>query len=186
MKVIRQNVFETNSSSMHSLVISKNAKLTDNYFELTIRKGKIVYDDENYLYFGRTPFRILNTLELKLRYFISRCFYMYTKEYEDVLNDLLLPIINNINHYKFYNIHIDRICLPIDNNQYTTSKSNKIDIKSSDFYKQLQDNNISLERYLTDPCIIVIVDGDEYYIYKTLRDDLGLIKDTELDIDLDD
>lgn len=71
---IRRSCFETNSSSMHSLVITKDDRpYTQNELENGIyidRNGELcIRDDE--LYFDRAPFELLTTFEAKLRYAIA-------------------------------------------------------------------------------------------------------------------
>lgn len=72
---IRRNVFETNSSSMHSLVILKDDRLlmkdelTDEMYLYEDGVWDIWMDDD--LYFGRSPFQCLSTFESKVRYAIA-------------------------------------------------------------------------------------------------------------------
>lgn len=73
---IRKNCFETNSSSMHSIVITKN----DGPLE-TIDAEDDLYLDTKYHYFieyteddlsfGRYPFRLLTTWDEKLAYYLA-------------------------------------------------------------------------------------------------------------------
>lgn len=83
MKQVRQGCFETNSSSMHSLVVMKR----DEYYtkdeitkEMYLTKGG-VWDiwDEDSLYFGRSPFRTLSTFKDKWMYACASL----VKEYKD-------------------------------------------------------------------------------------------------------
>ena len=73
---IRQSVFETNSSSMHSLVVVKNRKPYNSH-EL---KLNCYHDDADFKLFGwspdqcefgRAPFRTLRTPIDKLRYYVA-------------------------------------------------------------------------------------------------------------------
>lgn len=72
---VRRNVFETNSSSMHSLVILKEDRLftknelTDGMYLHKNGVWDIWMDDD--LYFGRSPFQCLATFESKVRYAIA-------------------------------------------------------------------------------------------------------------------
>lgn len=83
MRQIRQGCFETNSSSMHSLVVMRR---NEYYTKDEITKGIYltkggVWDiwDEDGLYFGRSPFRTLNTFKDKWMYACASL----VKEYKD-------------------------------------------------------------------------------------------------------
>lgn len=73
MKVkIRRGCFETNSSSMHSIVVTKEDR---KYSPEEFNQGVYINKDGEWhpwgLDFGRSPFAILNTFESKLRYAIA-------------------------------------------------------------------------------------------------------------------
>lgn len=81
-KQVRKNVFETNSSSMHSLVITKTS---DKYTSEEIMKDIYLSDDnstneedciwkiwdEDKLYFGRSPFKVLSSFRDKWLYALA-------------------------------------------------------------------------------------------------------------------
>ncbi len=75
MKVkIRRGCFETNSSSMHSIVITSDDRVyTQDEFNdgVYINKNGEWHNWEDELYFERSPFTILSTYESKLRYAIA-------------------------------------------------------------------------------------------------------------------
>ena len=99
MKIQRRNsVFETNSSSMHSIAIVKSENLkgtaTDYYgHQLTsewIKPGKdveinspIVLNDDS-LDFGRWPFRVLTTMYEKIQYAIA--YYGTDEKFQEISN----------------------------------------------------------------------------------------------------
>ena len=71
---IRQGVFETNSSSMHSIVVKKTLEYytkEEAEGEIHIRKsGKwTIYEDD--LEFGRSPFEIIGSFKRKIHYAIA-------------------------------------------------------------------------------------------------------------------
>lgn len=88
-QVIRRSVFETNSSSMHSIAISKyDSHYTDqeiynsfSHFDKHYGKREDLHiqffevygydNDKSALSFGRFPFKILSTFCDKLRYYIA-------------------------------------------------------------------------------------------------------------------
>ena len=72
-KVIRRNCFETNSSSMHSIVVTKNdERLTEKEIKDALWDRTIlsIWNEEN-LCFGRYPFKVLSNLEDKVMYAIA-------------------------------------------------------------------------------------------------------------------
>lgn len=77
MKIkIRKNVFETNSSSMHSICIMKEEapSLTDKINNLWCSYGELSYYNECDFEFGRYPFKVLITANDKIPYiFASLC-----------------------------------------------------------------------------------------------------------------
>ena len=78
---IRKNCFETNSSSMHSLVIAKNNRIKYDEDDLTLRKEYRVRKEDNVYElckypsdvssYERHPFKILDTPIDKLRYLVG-------------------------------------------------------------------------------------------------------------------
>lgn len=94
---IRRNVFETNSSSMHSLVVMRK---DERYTQEEISKGiylskdketgekcvwKIWDDDE--LYYGRSPFKVLFSFKDKWKYAMASLVLEYNdKIYKELLN----------------------------------------------------------------------------------------------------
>ena len=87
MKVnIRKNCFETNSSSMHSIVITDEEGIYS-VDEITNKiyiwnDGKLEIWDEDSLCFGRFPFQILSTFKEKLCYAIASLCGGYTESEE--------------------------------------------------------------------------------------------------------
>ena len=96
-KVIRRNVFETNSSSSHSIIITKNdthvtakelnPRTGDGYYDYTPESIYISKNGEWYLHetnegFGRWPLQFLTTFEDKFKY--ALCEYL---GYEDPVSD---------------------------------------------------------------------------------------------------
>lgn len=79
---IRMGCFESNSSSMHSVVTSKTTGIyTPEEFHdgIWVHNGKWhLYDSE--LEFGRSPYSILCTFEEKVKYAIASLCGVYTKD----------------------------------------------------------------------------------------------------------
>lgn len=159
---IRQNVFETNSSSSHSLVIRTDNIIKeggedlhfthDEMLESLHRISRGIYKpwNDNW-YFGRSPFRPLNTFELKLQYAYANCGGDRTRR-EEVTNLLkeLVPEIKKVS--------IPESC-GVDDHQ---------------LFGWLSNHNITLKEFLTNKKYVIIQDGDEYCIWKDLIE-CGLI-----------
>ena len=168
MKQIRRNVFETNSSSSHSLAIRSN-KLMEELSEsiyfthdemldslFCVKNGEYKSWNDDW-YFGRHPFRALDTFELRFQYAYAN--YCHN---DDKLNELigllkeLVPEVTSIKKPKFAGV--DDCCLD----------------------SWLSENNISLKEFLVNKKYIVIQDGDEYNIWYDLVKS-GLIDTKALD-----
>ena len=182
MKQIRNSVFETNSSSMHSLVVrSKDLIEGDRYFTQeeirkefgirSINKEGFWDDRERDWYFGRHPFRILSSFIDKWKYaYASFVFdfdedkiakedelwqtrYQGSKLKEQELIDILKEAVPEIKDFR------------------------RPDYQGTDDYMLpgwLKETGISLKEFLLNKQYIIICDGDEYCYWYGLEDN-GLI-----------
>lgn len=189
---IRQGAFETNSSSMHSLIIVKNVKEekgweTEEDIEyanghstsgscgwfITKNPGGIKKDNPYAGYvrvyensFERGPFMLLNGWIDKAIYLIAQ--WNSTNSAKDKINDLVNIIREEIPNFKGFKF----------NNGYNwNSKKGKWDDEKSDDYGNVDHQSIgltpdrlgvSIHDYLFDPSIIVIIDGDETQTFNQL------------------
>lgn len=165
-KQIRRNVFETNSSSMHSLVISKDDRLLT---EDELTDGMYIDEDgiwdiwsEDDLCFGRSPFQCLTTFESKVRYAIaSLCYWRSNKEKKVTFEKIKAIVLEAIPECK-------DVKLPID--KYSEKKKVIYGSVDEDILSGfLEKNNIKLKDFLLNNKYVVIVDGDEYCIYDNLK-----------------
>lgn len=161
MKIsIRQGVFETNSSSMHSLCILNHSDKNIDIYTNKIDENGIWKFEEGELDFYRYPFRFLRTFEDKVKYAIAN--------YESII--LIADIV------KKYNPNFVR---------FEFAKSHgRIDTGGTDDYalnSWLENNNITLEEFLINPRYAVICDGDEYCTFDKLID-LGLINKSKFEV----
>ena len=170
---IRRNVFETNSSSMHSLVIKKcNEYYTEDElrYDLWLDKDG-VWDIwfEDRITFGRSPFACLNTFESKVRYAIaSLC--GYKKDAANTFEEINSIVTETIPECAY-------IKLPISHwSDDVNYGSVDIDILTP----FLKEENISLKEFLTNKKYIVIVDGDEYCVWNSVKES-GLINMDEIE-----
>lgn len=174
---VRRNVFETNSSSMHSLVILKEDRLftknelTDGMYLHKNGVWDIWMDDD--LYFGRSPFQCLATFESKVRYAIaSLCCYRSDEEKKSTFEKIKEIVLEAIPECK-------DVELPTDN----YSEKEKVIYGSVDddiLSGFLKKNNIELKDFLLNKKYVVIVDGDEYCIYDELKKS-GIINKDNID-----
>ena len=166
---IRRGVFETNSSSSHSLVILKDDAVEQENNSLYFTHDEMldslrsfhettgVYDaSKEDWYFGRAPFRALDTFELKFQ-------YAYASEFDrDTLIELLKELIPEVTRF-----------IP------------STDLGTDDcmLHYWLDEHGITMKEFLTCKKYIVIQDGDEYCIWSRLIKsgliDMNVIENSE-------
>lgn len=167
LKNIRQSIFETNSSSMHTIVVTKeHRKYTPeeidrsfHFFNEKDYKYVCIYN-ENDITYERYPFRILDNFLEKTLYYIAML---------SMQNDMGKPDLEEV-------YGIIRKYLPgfegfrFPKNFYTDKTFyGYIDHQSADTLSEfLKSNKVSLEDFLTDTRYIIFIDGDEYRYVKTL------------------
>lgn len=191
---IRNGVFETNSSSMHSLVVTKNDEY---YTEDEVRDScglwkerksgtnsykHIYYDD---LRFGRSPFEVLTTFYKKVKYTLaSMCKYKNDTVYNEVC-DVIRSYVPEFIGFELREFAetIDKSCYSEDDiirtygeNNYTSNDDFWIVWGYETGYVDenilsgfLEQENISIREFLLNKKYIVVVDGDEYCIYNTMK-----------------
>lgn len=164
-RVIREGCFETNSSSMHSLVVKKK----DNYYnekphlvrDCYIDENGIIniWDDED-LYFGRHPFRFLASPYKKALYAIGA---LSESIGDDVYNEV---------------IEVMKIAYPNFTDFKFPSYNGKPEKPYSQDYGRLKnfmdEKDVSMKEFILNEKYIVIVDGDEYCIWDDFKN-FGLI-----------
>lgn len=153
----RDGVFETNSSSSHSICI--NNKKSE-----TIRPDLKQYLDDNGLWyippadleFYRYPFRILTTPEEKIRYAIACTAYVGKSSDEfKLIEKIVKELEPSFEHFVF-------------------KKSNwgcGYDMGGTDdaiLFGWLNGNNIDLKTFITDNKYFIVCDGDEYNVFSDM------------------
>lgn len=178
---IRSSVFETNSSSMHSLVIKKNGdyyRPEELIRHLWLYNGVWNIRNEEDISFGRAPFDCLSTFEAKVRYAIaSLCGYREDasevfKEIEELVCDIL-PECTHIDlptHW-YYDFEDD------SKDEKRISYGHVDEDILTPF---LKNNNVTLREFLTNSKYVVIVDGDEYCIWHGMKES-GLVNLNEIE-----
>ena len=168
MKQIRRNVFETNSSSSHSLVITTD---NEHYTREEINKNFYITKEgkvrlwESSLEFYRSPFDMLVTFKDKLRYAIASS----NGNLVDDCREICKKYVDGFTDFEF------------DTKDYVWNSEVKDYVETdepipnyggTDDYQiegWLKSYNVSLEEFLTNKRYIVVVDGDEYAIYDHIK-----------------
>ena len=176
---IRSSVFETNSSSMHSLVVKKDdGCYADNELRRHLWLGNDgiwkIWDEDD-ITFGRYPFKCLCTFESKVRYAIaSLCGWRKdaAEQFEEIecIVKEVIPECTGIE-------------LPKVSWIWNADGDDKISYGSVDediLSPFLKEENISLKEFFTNKKYVVIVDGDEYCIWNDLKNS-GLVNANEIE-----
>lgn len=166
-QLIRNGTFETNSSSMHSLVVTKSAK---KYPECDLKLG--FYGGKKYNLFswdtpdmGRAPFKVMRTPRDKLMYYVG--WYIGSKhEYDKI------PMIKDFIS-KQINLPVENISIVLDNeidDEYYKYPHVYPNDTGEDVFECLEEHNVPFEEFILDPRYTVIIDGDEYREFAQLFD----------------
>lgn len=172
MKQIRRNVFETNSSSSHSLVITTD---NEHYTREEINKNFYMTDGivrlwDSSLEFYRSPFDMLVTFRDKLRYAIASS----NGNLVNQCRELCQKYVDGFVDFKF-----DKTDYVWDSEveDYVETDDPIPNYGGTDDYQiegWLKHYNISLEEFLTNKRYIVVVDGDEYCVWSNIKNS-GLV-----------
>ena len=180
---IRRNTFETNSSSSHSLVITKN---TNRYltFEEAKRNIQYNYDEETGIYefpwsedkytFNRFPFKVLQEFEDKM-------LFLYANAPRRARTTKKGYTHYNAEYYKVTR-YISKYCIPgFKGIKLPRDRYDRPSCEAYNVLETLERNNISWYEFLMNPNIIVICDGDEYCVWYDMKK-LNLITNIEKEI----
>ena len=167
MKQIRCNVFETNSSSSHSLVITTD---NEHYTREEINKNFYMTDGivrlwESSLEFYRSPFDMLVTFKDKLRYAIASS----NGNLVDQCRELCCKYVDGFTDFEF---DTKDYVWDSEIKDYVVTDKHIPNYGGTDDYQiegWLKKYNVSLEEFLTNKRYIVVVDGDEYAIYDHIK-----------------
>lgn len=178
MKQIRHNVFETNSSSSHSLVITTDnehytrEEINDEFY-LT-KEGKVRLWESS-LEFYRYPFDMLATFRGKLRYAIASS----NGNLVDECRKICREYIDGFTDFEF---DIKDYIWNSEVKDYVEADEPVPNYGGTDDYEiegWLKKYNVSLEEFLTNKRYIVVVDGDEYNTWLHIKDS-GLVNTTKI------
>lgn len=172
MKQIRRNVFETNSSSSHSLVITTD---NEHYTREEINKNFYMIDGivrlwESSLEFYRSPFDMLVTFKDKLRYAIASS----DGNLVDECREICKKYVDGFTDFEF---NTKDYVWDSEVKDYIETDDPIPNYGGTDDYQiegWLKHYNISLEEFLTNKRYIVVVDGDEYCVWPNIKNS-GLV-----------
>ena len=168
MKQIRRNVFETNSSSSHSLVITTDnehytrEEINKNFY---VTKKGIVRLWESSLEFYRSPFDMLVTFKDKLRYAIASS----NGNLVDECREICKKYVDEFTDFEF---DTKDYVWDSEVKDYVETDEPVPNYGGTDDYQiegWLKKYNVSLEEFLTNKRYIVVVDGDEYQIFDHIK-----------------
>ena len=153
MYQVRHGVFETNSSSSHSLVIMRDGfMLSPQEFldETWVNRGKLsIYDNE----YGRSPFRVLRSPQDKLAYVLAA--FHGTDHFQSIIDQL-----------KEYVPKVKEIVFPTEYERGRNGPSfnyGYIDHQSVNIVPYaVNKGNIDPLDIVLNTKYVIIVDGDEY------------------------
>lgn len=168
---MRSGVFETNSSSSHSIVIKKGGGETPDIID----PGWYVYDNgtlylhECDLEFGRSPFDVLCNWYHKLCYAIAS----YGADCFEEIEELIYAHVAGVK----------RIELPTtwDDNDERVPNYGWVDHQSDGLLQNfLANNDVLLKDFIFNDKYIVIIDGDEYQILDKMNE-CGLLNSDNIE-----
>ena len=162
---IRNNVFETNSSSSHSIVMTKQ----DTYLD-TVEPSPWAFDEdgsyriwnEEDLEFGRYPFDVLCDWE-------GRCYYAIASygdaEHLEQIEEICRKHVKDFTYFKMPNRHA------WDDDEEDAESYGYVDHQSMGLLQAfLKKHNVTLEDFIFNDKYVVIIDGDEYNTFGKLFD----------------
>ena len=178
MKQIRRNVFETNSSSSHSLVITTD---NEHYTREEINKNFYITKEgkvrlwESSLEFYRSPFDMLVTFRDKLRYAIASS----NGNLVDDCREICKKYVDGFTDFEF---DTKDYVWDSEVKDYVETDEPVPNYGGTDDYQiegWLKSYNVSLEEFLTNKRYIVVVDGDEYNCWLHIKDS-GLVDTSKI------
>lgn len=162
---IRDNVFETNSSSAHTIAVKNHDEYDYDLKWLLDENGTFKLWSTSDLDFGRSPFDVLCTTYQKIPYFIATYGYKFISKI----------IMENIPEVK-------RIEKPYINKRWDDPDLKQgIDHQSVGMLQHfIEKNNLTIEEALFNNKYIIIIDGDEYNTWGKMIN-CGLINTNNLE-----
>ena len=174
----RQGVFETNSSSMHSLVVMKDIKTpfpaTDKWKPEDDEDGKFIINVTGNDY-GRCPLEFLGHPVDKFLYLLADRYGRYSDN-DDERDNFISKMVKKLDG-------CEKFIFGIDNWDGKTDYGYVDHQSSGDVWGYIEDNNIDPLDFIFDPKQVIIIDGDEYCHWKEMKES-GLIQTDNVEFDL--
>lgn len=185
---IRRNVFETNSSSMHSLVIKKDSEYVtydEAMQDMWLDKDGLmkIYGDS--IYYGRSPFQILLSMIEKATYVLAS---KSRHKNDDTYNEVVNAIRSVVPEFKDFELDFEveqwraetwteqdmermygKGNFTLADDKWVVWGYDVGQVDEDILSGFLEKENISIKEFITNKKYIVIVDGDEYCIYKNMK-----------------
>lgn len=165
-KIVRCGTFETNSSSSHSLVVTKSSdvftpeEIRKNFW---VDKDRLIWMGSYRLDFGRNPNAPLVSFADKLRYLIATYCNSNPEKIDELLS-IVRKYVPEVKGFKFDLTYNGNRC-------YYGS----IDHQSMGIVRSyIEKHNLPLEEFLINKKYIIILDGDEYDMWGTMKES-GLV-----------
>lgn len=164
-KIIRKGVFESNSSSSHSLVITKSTEV-ESLDDVWMRDGMIqIWGDVE---FGRSPNAPLTDFDGKLKYLIA-VYFQHKDKIAEIVETVkrIVPDCKGIEFPEQY----------LRGSDSYVADYGYIDHQSSHILRNyLEKHNVSFEEFLTNKRYVMVLDGDEYGMWGKFKES-GLINE---------
>ena len=162
---IRKGIFETNSSSTHALIMLKEDKPLPQFVDVEWRlnsKG-LLYLWEDDLEFGRSPFALLNDWYHRLCYAIASS----DEEGREQIEEICYSRIPGFCGFEFPRNQWYDADRDDPSEEYCYGYIDHQSVGLLDAF--LSKHNISMENFIFNDRYIVVIDGDEYNVFDTLR-----------------
>ena len=174
----RQGVFETNSSSMHSLVVMKDVKTpfpaTDAWSADDLGNDKYIINVTGNDY-GRAPLEFLGHPVDKFLYILASQYSRYSDESAE-RDEFIAEMVKRLDGCEGFKFGIDSWDGKTDYGYVDHQSSGTV-------WRYLQENNIEPFDFIFDPKQVIIIDGDEYCSWNEMKRS-GLINTDNIDTDL--
>lgn len=186
---VRNGVFETNSSSSHSIVILKNKKFNKNFDDNEIKSDFWLDSDGNASVFersndfGRFPFHVISSFKEKVLYCIA--YYCGSYNSRDDSKDKYREIIEIVRKHvdQFQDFRWPLVSYWGEDESISKEEIDygSVDHQSIETLRRfIYSEDISLEEFLLNKKYLIIIDGDEYNEFMGLIDS-GLVSKTVFD-----
>lgn len=164
MIYIRNGVFETNSSSSHSIVMMKKDQPIKTELEGNMVDPGWYLNDDGKLHFwyrdlefGRSPFELLTDWMGRLRYCIA--YYSFYKNKIAELEKICFKRVTGFTGFEFDKCHNGN------------SDMGYVDHQSAGVLESaLFSFDVGLEDFIFNDRYIIVIDGDEYCVFDTLME----------------